>query len=324
MAAPAPPPAPLVAPALAPHPTTVAYPSYTPLYFGSGPNLPINCGARDQRMPPVQPCTSTFVGFMNARHFVPGVPLGGPFGPYAQHPCGGVNCAPHTLCYHCNRILENEMWYKLAAARIMREPPTPANETNHWRGFLTRMCQLCERREQYLIFARWNWAVVPPLAPAPAQRALMYDYPWNTCTCKNRLDDGVLCRPERQDHWNTLRDQLVQRRNDAKNWLFRIAIGTPPLRPLHLRTAKRRRRERRIALTHQHCLRACRCGDEVTDQAPVVWQCMACEGIIEANRANGLTFAQVGMRQPTPDERTNSATPWRPLRFHRPVSATLH
>lgn len=325
--------APPVPPPQPDHPRTTPYPAYTPIYYGNGPFLPGQCGIRPAMnaaarapMPPAQPCTSIVLGTMNAHRTGFGMP-GGPFPEpeFAQLPFGTPGHA-HTVCYHCNRISENMPWYRLAATRIMHEPPPPADETNRWRGLLTRMCRRCERRERFLMYSRSVGAgfVVPPLPPSPAAQAQMYNYPWNTCTCKNALDAGRLCRNERQAHWDQLRTRLVHQRNRTKNWLFRIALAPQPHARLHLRTSSPQRHAHRILLTNNHCLRACRCGAEVTMAVPRVWQCMACEGIVEASGVPRLTTAQVIAAPPSAIVRINSASVGRPLRFYRPRSAVLH
>jgi hypothetical protein len=244
---------------------------------------------------------------------------------HAQLPC--INTTTRhppgrTVCYHCNRMNENLHWYKLAYARIIRQPPAPANETNQWRGFLTRMCVLCEQREQYLIAARRTGGILtmPTLAPLAGQRLRMENYPFNTCTCRKTLDQGRRCRDHRKDHWDQIRTQLVQRRNLNKRWLFETAKYNPGGVRLGLRTASAARRFNRTSLAPGFGLRGCRCGREVTTVAPVMWQCMACEGIIEVTGTH-MTNAMVRAAPPNAQQQINSASVGAQLAMRQPRAA---
>lgn len=314
---------PAAGPAIPAAPFDRPHPGYVPpVWFGPGPGLSNPCNDRGNHAypPPPASCTSTALGTINAVQVGLGLP-GGPITlpQYGQLPCDN-HAGVHTVCYHCNRMSKNLTWYKQAAARIMRLPPPPAAETNAWRGFLTRMCQRCERSEQYLIYSRLPGAafIVPTLPPPPAVQARMYDYPRNTCTCMNRLKEGRLCRADRRAHWDNLRAGMVALRNHNKTWLFETAAFPTPANPWHLRTASPARRQNRIALAAGHLLRGCRCGREVTNAPPAVWQCLVCEGIIEA--AASLTAVWVAANPPTPIHLTNSASVGTPLQMNRPRS----
>jgi hypothetical protein len=245
---------------------------------------------------------------------------------YAQLPCINItrHGPGHTVCYHCTRMSENLQWYKLAYARIIRQPPAPANETNQWRGFLTRMCVLCEQREQYLIASRRLGGVVtvPQLAPPPAQRLLMQDYPFNTCTCLKTLNQGRRCRDHRKDHWDQIRPRLVQQRNLNKRWLFETVEYAPPPANvrLGLRTASAARRLNRTSLAPGFGSRGCRCGREVTTAAPAMWQCMACEGIVEVTGTH-MTNPMVLAAPPNAQQQVNSASVGAPLAMRQPRAA---
>ena len=296
---------------------------YVPAYLGPGPGLPDACDDRDNHTypPPDTPCTSIAPGFVNAVRTVGGVP----FPQYAQAPCYNIAAHEHnhTVCYHCNRMTENLHWHKLAVTRIKQPPPAPANETNQWRGFLTRMCVLCEQRERYLIAARiWGgFAMIAPRPPTGAQQRQMWDYPRNTCTCQKGLRRGRLCRDHRKDHWDQLRARLVQQRNVNKRWLFETAEYAPPPAnvKLGLRTASAARRFNRTSLAPGFGLRGCRCGREVTTAAPVVWQCMACEGIMQVG--NSLSPAMVVAAPPNALQQMNSASVGAPLAMRQPRAA---
>ena len=289
--------------------------SYDPVYFGPGPGLPGPCDDRDNHTyPPGISCTSLVPGSVNAPLIAGAVRL-----PYGQNPCTNTTTRHgpgHTVCYHCNHMNENLHWYKLAFARIVRQPPAPANETTQWRGFLTRMCVLCEQREQYLIAARRPAGVarVLALAPTAAERIWMEDYPFNTCTCRKNLDRGRRCRDHRKDHWDDLRTQLVQQRNANKRWLFETAEHNGLL------TANDARRFNRTSLAPGFGLRGCRCGREVTTAAPVMWQCMACEGIIEVTGTE-MTNIMVMANPPNAQQQINSASLGAPLAMGQPRSA---
>ena len=180
-------------------------PLYNPIYFGPGPGPIGRCNDRSNGKQtgypltrPAAACTSTNAGQINARPTgLPGVM----YNPdHAQLRCiDGRHQRPCTVCFHCNSMYKNSQWYRSAYNRITRRPPLRGNEPEHWRGFLTRMCTLCEEREQYLVASRRaGGGGIPALGPTNAQRQRMEDYPSNTCTCLSALQENRrLCRTHR-------------------------------------------------------------------------------------------------------------------------------
>lgn len=295
------------------------HPNHIPAYIGPGPGLPDACDDRNNHNypRPATDCTSITPGIMNAVRHGWGLP-GGPFPlpEYAQLPCTTHLPNVYTVCYHCWHMNENLQWYKVAVARIARQPPPPANETNHWRGFLTRLCMLCETRERYLIAMRHEGVVaMGTLPPLPAVRARMQSYPENTCTCLHDLNAGRLCRDHRKNDWDATRNRLVQARNRHKRWLFET-VAFPFGPPGALRTSSQTRRINRISLLANFCLRACRCGNEVTNGVPQVWQCMACQGIVEVTGTRMLP-GFIAAVPPTAAQQINSSSVGAPLRMMR-------
>lgn len=121
----------------------------------------------------------------------------------------------------------------------------------------------------------------------------MQQYPVNTCTCLKKLQDPDLCVTHAQTKWERMRtqprpgipigrDDLVATRNRNKDWLR--SMKADPNNNNLASTAHGLRRSQR---SRERRYRACRCGQEVVTQANArIFQCMACEGIIqEANVA---------------------------------------
>lgn len=271
-------------------------PSYAPQWYGPARN-PVRCEDRRRGhqtgYPPDTDCTSLAHGSVNAHA------LGLPATPYdpehGQLPCDNSTTrhgAAYSVCHHCNNMYKNTQWYKVAVSRIERKPPAPKAELDHWRGFLTRMCTLCEQREQYLVASRRLGGVrsVALNLPDLADRARMKNYPVNTCTCRHTIDEGRLCRRHRKDQWDRARARVVAQRNANMTWLHESAhYGGYPLGGNDfLRRASERRRTDRD-LSRNNCIkRGCRCGREVTAAEPQVYQCMACQGIVQVTEMSNM------------------------------------
>lgn len=169
-----------------------------------------------------------------------------------------------------------------------------------WPGFLTRVCDKCERELQSLRRLYSTRAILPP-----PTRAQMQNYPQNTCTCWHTL--GVhghgprRCLEHRRRIWTEL--EGTKNRNDR--WL-RNTERTPTgqIRPARQVTKDRRRAltpapippaappVAAVADTGEATWRGCRCGRTVERtrctgaaagyrvRRQEVWLCMACEGYV--------------------------------------------
>ena len=258
-------------------------------------------------------------------------PLNRPIPPHAPHPPAYYSQTPcvdnlpehapgFTVCANCVGATEGEHWFKLAKAKMANDPPDNKpggrRETKRWRGFWTRMCRLCERREQYLIKAREGQPGHIPVAhPPQAVQDQMKDYPRNTCTCEWHFKQPRRCRQHFRLHWLALKPTLEHQRNMNMEWL-----RTSSLHPAgqHLWTANQTRLNNRYYIRNRCMLRACRCGREVTQRDPEVYQCMACEGIIETTP---MALAYMHTFPPTPAQQLNSASPGAPFALGRYRSA---
>jgi hypothetical protein len=236
---------------------------------------------------------------------------------YQQTPCPSrVHGGAFTVCGNCIDGIKYEHWYKLAKARITKSPPGSIfinnrarhdRETNRWLGFRTRLCGLCEKREQYLIIRRQGQISLLTRNPPPAaERARMENYPTNTYACLSDLNASKRCGEHRRSRFfNT----LVHLRNVNKEWLRTTTIS---LDRTATWTANAIRLERRKRMTNGCLLR----GREVVDgRPPKVLQCMACEGIIQITL---MTQAYHNTHPPLhPRFHVNSSTPGGPLALRR-------
>lgn len=237
----------------------------------------------------------------------------------------------HTVCGQCHDSVDHQHWNKLALARIQKRPQRNSfmgaggdREEKAWRGFRTRMCGICEMREQYLIRARLlaiaGVGTATTRVPPMALRQRMENYPRNTCTCLWELEQGQrLCIRHRKSLWDTFSQAAGQRvdvRNQNREWLRTSA--TNPLNGV-LCTARNARLQNRDMCAPGFQLRACRCGDEVTAGVPEVYQCMGCEGIIQVTP---LAVAPPLIPPINPALLDNSANqPVNPFRLRRPRHA---
>ena len=289
---------------------------FNPVWHGPGPLNPPNCNNRGTyNYAPLVRCSSNVPGMVN-RPFP--LPVGRAPGFYNPHLCASnAHPAPYSVCGQCVLYTEDKQYYKQAVTRMTVPPPNPpVNETSKWRGFWTRMCRQCELREQYLIHWRLGSnGVIPP--PLPANVNLMAGYPRNTCTCQRSLARFRLCTDHRKPHWDAIRNAnaatlgSIKHRTDVRDWLkmtARDAVGV-------LCTASPARIQDRRLCQNGRIQRACRCGHEVTQGAPEVYQCMACEGIIE------VTQMALPFPIPTAAQLQNSFThPWL-FQLQRPRAA---
>ena len=197
---------------------------------------------------------------------------------------------------------------------MAKPPPEGKQEENAWRGYWTRMCTLCEEREMYMVLAQtfgaalgWAGMIAAPVVPANVN--LMLNFPQSTCTCRGRLDEHRSCSRDRKGYWNALNHELHPVRNANREWLRKTARD--PFNVL-CRAADARLQARWTWNAVGPLLRACRCGREVTRNAPRVYQCTACEGIIQ------VTGFAVMPPAPNPQQQQNSLTHPQHFRLQRP------
>jgi hypothetical protein len=181
------------------------------------------------------------------------------------------------VCRYCIAATEYEQWFKLANTYLLKKPK-PEAETNRSRHFLTRLCRLCEVREETLLGHLQTNAPATRVMnlPTQAQRDLMAHWPDNRCTClRTALYNGIRCGTHRRPQWEREKPALLARRARKKNYLIDIEQNAHRHRIPSTPATQLRRRLNRL-------WRACRCGADpvATLDAALVMQCMSCEGIV--------------------------------------------
>ena len=196
-----------------------------------------------------------------------------------QHPCLG----PHpgngrTVCRYCIAATENQRWFRWATTFLSEAPPQTA-EHNRSPYYLTRLCRLCEYREE-LLLAQLNGqgpnTIPPRMLPTVADRALMADWPENRCKCEKRcLYSGVRCLPHRKKFWETMKQSCLEKRRHNRKYLINTEQDAQGNRVDATDATQQHRKAQRLH-------RACRCGADpvATFAEAVVMQCMCCEGIV--------------------------------------------
>ena len=170
------------------------------------------------------------------------------------------------------------------------------------------MCRTCELSEQYLIrFREGHGGVLVTDAP-PARQTTMRNYPTNTCTCLWRLRNGRYCNPHYRQKWANVKAILEPKRDENAERLRTLARHPTTGRSW---TANSARQDNRYYNRNGCMLRACRCGREVTRRKPEVYQCIACEGIIQ------VTPMPLPLTPPTLLQQVNSSTPGEPFALGR-------
>ena len=181
------------------------------------------------------------------------------------------------MCRYCIAATEDKPWFKQATTYFRKKPSAYA-ESNRSRHYLTRLCRLCEHREEVLLAQLEGTApnsIPPQRLPSQFQRNLMAEWPRNRCTCeKLGLYNNVRCFPHRRDRWDTMRVRFVAAKRRHKNYLIHT----------------KRVGDRRVDATANEMKdridngrwRACRCGEEpvATTAEATVMQCMCCKGIV--------------------------------------------
>lgn len=207
---------------------------------------------------------------------------------------------PHfQVCGYCRDHIKYERWMQRALTRIGDYPPD--NETADYPGFLTRMCRLCQEREQLLVRGRWGAAGGLVLPPMPANTNEMNDFPTNTCTCKWHLRRGVFCLEHRKSIVQQAMEALTATRNVTLAFLQDSALNQAT------GVTHRTLRERRVGREDACLYRACRCGrDPVPMAQATVFQCMACEGVV-LKREEPVLESRLNMTEHTVNSQSANA-----------------
>jgi len=206
--------------------------------------------------------------------------------------CTGMHVNDHRMCRYCIAATEDQKWFRKAYDYIAtNNPPTGGSESNRSSHYLTRMCRLCEYREEILLAQLGGrppnapnvpippWIV--PLQNHPTQAELDWSSSWpsNRCTCEKKgLYNGILCLPHRKKHWEDFKKQNDVKRRHNRNYLINTERDGNGNRVNVTPQTIARRRPNLLRRLH----RACRCGEDPVDTLAeaTVMQCMACEGIV--------------------------------------------
>lgn len=225
--------------------------------------------------------------------------------------CTGTHANRHTMCRYCIAAAEDQPWFRNAYEYIAaNNPPLTLNEENNRSShYLTRMCRLCEYREEILLVQLGGRApgaplVAPPpglvpLQTNPTQTQIDFasDWPTNRCTCeKLGLYNGILCLPHRKRHWQEFKKHNDRRRTRNRMYLINTERDGEGNRIDATALTKRHRNTRKLR-------RACRCGADpvATIDEATVMQCMACEGIVHLRFTPGGT-QPVPLTPPDPND----------------------
>lgn len=126
------------------------------------------------------------------------------------HPAG------FNVCRYCVAAVEDEHWFKLATTCIRKKPPAGA-EDDRSRHYLTRVCRLCEHREETLLSQLAPNGphgapnrIPPQKLPTQFARSSMANWPRSRCTYEKKgLYMRVRCHPNRRDFWDRVRARNV-------------------------------------------------------------------------------------------------------------------
>lgn len=234
-----------------------------------------------------------------------------------QSPCLKQGDDPHihaaglTVCGMCANDTQRLPWTVAQVARADEQSPDwmwdkhshPVPDLGPgrppWPGFLTLLCQHCEKRELELLLARTTgqpaaWTALPP--------AIRHQPPLNNCVCRGVLEarnpGQRLCLPHRRRIWN----QLIQKKDANDLWLRTLDVKFQAGEWLSC-TARadtlRKRTER-----YDYYYRACRCGANADGYGDVLL-CMACEGTVYRTdpRTQNTTYRRLRRARRIRDER---------------------
>jgi hypothetical protein len=223
-----------------------------------------------------QPCSNQWnrvMGFAPHSRSPDGLMVNFMHTPCVRRIAHGLN--NHDVCRYCIAAAEDEHWFKLATT-YFRGKPSPSAEHNRSRYYLTRLCRLCEAREETLLTQLLGQAPLQvQQLPSQAARTWMSDWPRNRCACERRgLYSGVRCLPHRKERWDHVRPVFV----DAKRHNMEYLINT-------VRNNGRRvdaTANQKAIRNQQGLYRACRCGEDpvATIAEATVMQCLSCEGVV--------------------------------------------
>lgn len=260
---------------------------FVPPYYGPNPN-PGPCSDRRHHNYD-NPCTQV-TKLIGSNCPLPGPARLRPLAHYDKTNCTNANHDdPFTVCGNCVEMTEHSKWYTMAKKRMVEAPPEAGDETTRWRGFWTRLCRLCEHREQFLWHERQGHIGLAIAAP-PNSNATQ-QYPDNTCTCVAELTPpGKRCAPHWKDYWDLTRPPLVAARIANREWLRTVARDAAGV----LCRASNARLLARWTNLNNTYYRGCRCGRDIqSNLVPLVYLCMACEGIWQVTQmAVGHIYVQ--------------------------------
>jgi hypothetical protein len=189
-----------------------------------------------------------------------------------------------NVCRYCIASTEAKRWFKLARKHFVEKPPQRKENlpNKNSRYFLTRLCRLCEVREELLLdqLQHPQHNILPVNRPSPREQSLMARYPVNRCTCQRRtLYVEVRCDMHRKVMWDCLKTDVIAQKAENRHFLVNIEQNDHGQRVQSTVETQVRRNEDGL-------WRACRCGADpvATTEEAVVMQCMGCEGIVHFPR----------------------------------------
>lgn len=250
-------------------------------------------------------------------------------GDFAKQNCQGAHRRAHTVCRYCVAALEDQQWFKRAWANFTKKPQDRSVLSRASSSYLTRLCRLCEKREERLLnqFLRVPNNGVALQAHTLQQQARMVNWPYNRCICARWLWQGTKCRLHRKDDWDAIRHDgqpaqqgqaqvpaQLEELADNREFLESITLAGPNQTVVTTRDERALRKQLGFE-------RACRCGADpvpLFSQASVL-QCMCCEGIVHVPAQN----QPPGPFHTRQQLRDNSVTAPNLFGFGRPIGPTL-
>jgi hypothetical protein len=202
-----------------------------------------------------------------------------------------------NVCRYCIASTESKPWFKLARKHFVEKPPQRKDTLphKHSRYFLTRLCRLCEAREEQLLDELQNpqHHILPVNRQSPREQRLMTRYPNNRCRCqRTTLYVGVRCDTHRRVMWDSLKTDVLAQKAANMQFLVNSEQNDQGQRVQSTVETQMRR-------NHEGLWRACRCGADpvATPEEAVVMQCMGCEGIVHFPPNAGLQPAVAAENQ---------------------------
>lgn len=229
------------------------------------------------------PCSANnnyVLGFTNHPNHNPSEHPDGQPGDFIPRQCWNNHNAQYGVCRYCIAAIEDQRWFKTDRGYITRRPiaasPLGRSRSRH---YLTRLCRLCEQREEELLRQIQHISQFPPSLgslPTQVEQDRMLHYPDKRCNCTAPLDQGIRCLRDRRGHWAIRKRTQLRTKATNKAFLERLAFDAT------LGQAVVASRDQRASRMENGTSRACRCGREpvASIAQATVMQCMACEGIV--------------------------------------------